>query len=52
MVAVLTCIALDYLLASQGGTCAILGQECCTYISDWFEVQQTGIIQIERAEEE
>uniref|UniRef100_A0A3B4WXW0 ribonuclease H n=1 Tax=Seriola lalandi dorsalis TaxID=1841481 RepID=A0A3B4WXW0_SERLL len=24
--------ALDYLLASQGGTCAIIGTECCTFI--------------------
>ena len=30
-------LALDYLLASQGGTCAIVGQECCTYIPDASE---------------
>jgi len=30
-------MALDYLLASQGGTCAIIGQECCTYIPDASE---------------
>ena len=27
-------LALDYVLASQGGTCAIVGSECCTYIPD------------------
>ena len=26
--------ALDYLLASQGGTCAVIGAECCTFIPD------------------
>jgi len=30
-------LALDYLLASQGGMCAIVGQECCTYIPDASE---------------
>ena len=25
-------IALDVLLAAQGGTCAVIGSECCTYI--------------------
>ena len=28
---------MDYLLASQGGTCAIVSQECCTYILDASE---------------
>ena len=27
-------IALDVLLAAQGGTCAVIGSECCTYIPD------------------
>ncbi|XP_050808591.1 syncytin-1-like [Gopherus flavomarginatus] len=27
-------MALDILLASQGGTCALIGQECCVYIPD------------------
>ncbi|XP_060677276.1 uncharacterized protein LOC132807014 [Hemiscyllium ocellatum] len=27
-------MALDYLLASQGGACAIIGPECCTCIED------------------
>ena len=26
--------ALDYLLASQGGTCAVIGAECCIFIPD------------------
>lgn len=43
---------LYYLLPSQGRTCVIKGQECCTYINDGFEVQQSGITSIERAVEE
>jgi len=27
-------IALDFMLAAQGGTCAVIGSECCTYIPD------------------
>uniref|UniRef100_A0A3P8Y1U0 Uncharacterized protein n=1 Tax=Esox lucius TaxID=8010 RepID=A0A3P8Y1U0_ESOLU len=27
-------VALDYLLAAQGGTCAVIGAECCMYIPD------------------
>lgn len=45
-------MALDYLLASQGQRGAIIGQECCTYISDGFQVQQTEITLTERAVEE
>merc|ERR1712002_523870 len=26
--------ALDYLLASQGGTCAVIGTECCVFVPD------------------
>lgn len=26
--------ALDYLLAGQGGTCTIIGDECCTFVPD------------------
>lgn len=40
------------LSASQGGTHAILGQECCSDISDGFEAQYTGIILIERTVED
>ena len=27
-------IALDMILAAEGGTCAVIGKECCTYIPD------------------
>ncbi|KAJ8402853.1 hypothetical protein AAFF_G00361670 [Aldrovandia affinis] len=27
-------LALDYVLATQGGTCAIVGTDCCTYVPD------------------
>ena len=27
-------IALDMLLAEKGGTCSVIGAECCTYIPD------------------
>lgn len=27
-------MALDLILASQGGVCEVIGTECCTYISD------------------
>uniref|UniRef100_UPI00398F07D9 endogenous retrovirus group PABLB member 1 Env polyprotein-like n=1 Tax=Pristiophorus japonicus TaxID=55135 RepID=UPI00398F07D9 len=30
-------MALDYLLAKEGGTCALIGEECCTYIPDKSE---------------
>uniref|UniRef100_UPI00398F4757 endogenous retrovirus group PABLB member 1 Env polyprotein-like n=1 Tax=Pristiophorus japonicus TaxID=55135 RepID=UPI00398F4757 len=30
-------MALDYLLAEKGGTCALIGSECCTYIPDSSE---------------
>ncbi|XP_072897959.1 endogenous retrovirus group 3 member 1 Env polyprotein-like [Hemitrygon akajei] len=30
-------IALDFLLAKEGGTCAVIGAECCTYIPDVTE---------------
>lgn len=26
--------ALDFLLAAQGGTCAVIGSECCTFVPD------------------
>lgn len=28
--------ALDYLLAGQGGTCTIIGDECCTFVPDRY----------------
>nr|XP_033775848.1 syncytin-1-like isoform X2 [Geotrypetes seraphini]XP_033775849.1 syncytin-1-like isoform X2 [Geotrypetes seraphini] len=42
-------MALDYLLAAQGGTCAIIGQECCTYIPDSFSDQQAHITSLDKA---
>ena len=36
--------ALDYLLASQGGTCALIGSECCTYIPDYNNITIPHII--------
>ena len=36
--------ALDYLLASQCGTCAVIGSECCTYIPDYNNTTTTYII--------
>lgn len=27
--------ALDFLLAAQGGTCAVIGSECCTFVPDY-----------------
>lgn len=27
--------ALDFLLAARGGTCAVLGSECCTFVPDY-----------------
>lgn len=45
-------MALDYLLAGRGGTCAIEGKECCTVIRAGFEVQQSVIPWNERAAEE
>ncbi|CAM5173193.1 unnamed protein product [Eretmochelys imbricata] len=29
-------LALDILLASHGGTCALIGQECCVYVPDVY----------------
>lgn len=33
-------IALDLLLAAQGGGCSLIGDECCTYVSDTSESVQ------------
>lgn len=27
--------ALDFLLAAQGGTCAVIGSECCTFVPEY-----------------
>uniref|UniRef100_A0A8C4XL12 Uncharacterized protein n=1 Tax=Falco tinnunculus TaxID=100819 RepID=A0A8C4XL12_FALTI len=41
-------MALDYLLASQGGIYALTGRESCAYIDDEFQTQQKGLNSIER----
>lgn len=28
-------VALDFLLAAQGGTCAVIGSECCTFVPEY-----------------
>lgn len=45
-------MALDYLLAGQGGAWALMAQECCTALRDGFEGQQSGITLTQRAVEE
>ncbi|XP_053904285.1 syncytin-1-like [Malaclemys terrapin pileata] len=30
-------MALDILLAAQGGTCALIGQECCVFVNDTYK---------------
>jgi hypothetical protein len=42
-------LALDYLLSAQGGTCPVIGAECCTYIPDNSE-EITDLIQKIRTE--
>uniref|UniRef100_A0A8C5BEF0 Uncharacterized protein n=1 Tax=Gadus morhua TaxID=8049 RepID=A0A8C5BEF0_GADMO len=38
--------ALDYLLAAVGGTCKVVGPECCTDITDGGTVVEISIITI------
>ncbi|CAM4587468.1 unnamed protein product [Lepidochelys olivacea] len=36
-------LALDYLLASQGGVCALVGPQCCVYVNDSsYEIYKRG----------
>ncbi|CAM4681814.1 unnamed protein product [Lepidochelys kempii] len=36
-------LALDYLLASQGGVCALIGPRCCVYVNDSsYEIYEKG----------
>ncbi|XP_050786057.1 endogenous retrovirus group 3 member 1 Env polyprotein-like [Gopherus flavomarginatus] len=41
--------ALDYVLASQGGVCALIGKECCTYVPDNAEDINKHILSTEQA---
>uniref|UniRef100_A0A8C0JEF0 Uncharacterized protein n=1 Tax=Chelonoidis abingdonii TaxID=106734 RepID=A0A8C0JEF0_CHEAB len=41
--------ALDYVLASQGGVCALIGSECCTYVPENAEDINKHILSAEQA---
>ena len=43
-------LALDYLLAEQGGVCAFINKTCCTYVND-SGVVETNIRNIYEQEE-
>ncbi|XP_059570933.1 endogenous retrovirus group 3 member 1 Env polyprotein-like [Alligator mississippiensis] len=36
-------LALDYVLASEGGACVVIGQECCTYVNSTFELVENQV---------
>lgn len=36
-------LALDFVLASEGGACAVIGQECCTYVNSTFELVEDQV---------
>lgn len=42
-------MALDIILASKGGTCALVGNECCTYIPDKSQEINEHIQSMEKA---
>ncbi|XP_059570317.1 syncytin-1 isoform X1 [Alligator mississippiensis] len=48
-------IALDFLLAAQGGACAVIGPECCVWVNSSFTIIQTHLndaaIHIQKAED-
>lgn len=39
-------LALDYLLASEGGFCKFIGKKCCTWISDWEDLIEAHLQKI------
>ena len=41
-------MALDLILASQGGVCKVIGSECCTYISDASSAVHNVVADTER----
>ncbi|XP_059586819.1 syncytin-2 isoform X1 [Alligator mississippiensis] len=36
-------LAIDYILASEGGACAVIGQECCTYVNSTFKLVEEQV---------
>ncbi|XP_059586414.1 syncytin-1-like [Alligator mississippiensis] len=48
-------IALDFLLAAQGGACAVIGPECCIWVNSSFTIVQTHLndaaVHIQKAED-
>ncbi|XP_038644198.1 endogenous retrovirus group PABLB member 1 Env polyprotein-like isoform X1 [Scyliorhinus canicula] len=41
-------MALDYVLAENGGTCALIGAECCTFIPDNSEEVKDLVLRIQK----
>uniref|UniRef100_A0A8C3IRC5 Uncharacterized protein n=1 Tax=Chrysemys picta bellii TaxID=8478 RepID=A0A8C3IRC5_CHRPI len=41
--------ALDYVLASGGGVCALIGEECCTYVPEFSQDINKHILSAEQA---
>uniref|UniRef100_A0A674JZU6 Uncharacterized protein n=1 Tax=Terrapene triunguis TaxID=2587831 RepID=A0A674JZU6_9SAUR len=44
--------ALDYVLASQGGVCALIGSECCTYVPENSQDINKHVLSAEQAFEQ
>ncbi|KAG6924591.1 endogenous retrovirus group PABLB member 1 Env polyprotein [Chelydra serpentina] len=44
--------ALDYVLASQGGVCALVGSECCTYVPEHSQDINKHVLSAEQAFEQ
>nr|XP_042703505.1 endogenous retrovirus group PABLB member 1 Env polyprotein-like [Chrysemys picta bellii] len=41
--------ALDYVLAARGGVCALIGEECCTYVPEFSQNINKHILSAEQA---